>query len=217
MSALRFDAWRIAFFAAGVLILVGGPRHPRGAMVDMLQHHDWFMAHAIMVVALLALTIGLAMLARVPGLSGNLRRWTNIAAVGAALEAIEMIVHTAASADAANLAAGQSTPILSTHLNMALLIYPLFGVAIAVFMIKGMRERAVGSPWIIWLGVIAAVCHALVMPLVYIFEVWWAPILFPTIMLLGLWLVLSAVWPARVALADRLKPVPSELPAAPAH
>ncbi|MDQ3171156.1 MAG: hypothetical protein M3Q55_13545 [Acidobacteriota bacterium] len=209
MSAFRFDAWRVAFFAAGALILTGAPRHPRGAMADMLAHHDWFMAHAILVVAYLVLVIGFVMFARVPGLSDNLRRWTRFAAVGAALEAVEMAVHTAASVDAANLAAGHATPVLSTHLNMALVIYPLFGIVLAVFMIKGMRERAIGSPWIVWLGLIAAVTHALVMPLVYLFEVWWAPIFFPMIMLLGLWLVLSAVWLTRVAVTDRLKPVPT--------
>ncbi len=209
MSALRFDAWRVAFFAAGALILAGAPRHPRGTMVEMLAHHDWFMAHALMVAAYLALVIGLVMFVRVPGLSGNLRRWTQLAAAGAGLEALEMTVHMAASVDAANLAAGLSTPVLSTHLIMALLIYPVFGTVISVFMIKGMRERAVGSPWIVWPGLIAAVGHVLVMPLVYLLEIWWAPIMFPMIMGLGLWLVLAALWPSRAGHADRLKPVPT--------
>ncbi len=209
MSALRVDAWRVAFFAAGALILAAAPRHPGGEMADMLAHPDWFMAHALMVAAYLALVTGLAMFARVPGFSGNLRRWTQLAAVGAGLEALEMTVHAAASVDAANLAAGLSTPVLSTHLIMALLIYPLFGTAIAVFMIKGMRERAVGSPWIVWLGLIAAVGHVLVMPLVYLLEIWWAPIMFPMIMGLGLWLVLSALWPSRADQTDRLKPIPT--------
>jgi hypothetical protein len=172
-------------------------------MAEMLAHHDWFMAHAILVVAYVALVAGLVMFARVPGRSGNLRFWARAAAACAALEALEMAVHTAASVDAANLVAGHATPVLSTHLVMALLIYPVFGTVMAVLMIKGMRERAVGSPWIVWLGLIGAVTHALVMPLVYVFEVWWAPILFPMILGLGLWLVLSALWPPRAAALAR--------------
>lgn len=199
MPAFRIDAWRVAFFAAGALILAGAPRHPRGTMEEMLVHHDWFIAHATMVVAFVALAAGLVMFSRLPGLSGSLRLWTRLSAVGAALEALEMTVHTAASVDAANLIAGHGTPVLTTHLNMALVIYPLFGMAIAVFMIKGMQERVVGSPWIVWLGLIGAVTHVLVMPLVYVFEIWWSPILFPMILALALWLVFSAVWPARVA------------------
>lgn len=209
MSAFRVDGWRVAFFAAGILILAGAPRHPRGTMVEMLAHHDWFLAHTLMVAAYLALVAGLVLFARVPGLSGNLRLWTRLAAGAAALEALEMTVHTAASVDAANLAAGLPTPVLTTHLTMALLIYPLFGATIAVFMVKGMRERAVGSPWIVWLGLIAAITHALVMPLVFPLQMGWAGIFFPMILGLGLWLVLSALWPARVAQTDRLTPVPT--------
>lgn len=199
MTAFRFDAWRASFLAAGVLILAGAPRHPRGTMAQMLAHQDWFIAHAMMVAAYVALTAGLVLFARVPGLSATARRWSRLAAAAAALETVEMAVHTAASVDAANLVAGHATPVLTTHLWMALTIYPLFGIAIAVFMIKGMRERTVGSPWIIWLGLIGAVSHALVMSLVMLLEIPWAPILFPMILGLGLWLVLAALWPARAA------------------
>jgi hypothetical protein len=174
-------------------------------MAEMLVHHDWFIAHATLVAAYVTLVAGLVLFARTPGLSDSLRLWARLAAGGAALEALEMAVHTAASVDAANLAAGLPTPVLTTHLNMALVIYPLFGTAMAVFMIKGMRERAVGSPWIVWLGLLTAVTHSIVMALVYLLEIWWAGIFFPMIMGLGLWLVLSALWPARAA--DRLKPV----------
>ena len=208
MSAFRFDAWRVAFFAAGALILAGAPRHPRGTMAEMLVHHDWFMAHTLMVAAYVALVIGLVLFARVPGLSDNLRLWTRLAAGGAALEALEMTVHTAASADAANLVAGLATPVLTTHLIMALVIYPLFGTAIGAFMVKGMRERAVGSPWIVWLGLITAVTHSIVMPLVYLLEIWWAGIFFPMILGLGLWLILSALWPARAGATERLAAQP---------
>ena len=197
--AARFDPWRAAFLAAGLLILAGAPRHPRGTMAQMLAHQDWFIAHAAMVAAYVALTAGLVLFGRGDGRSAGLRRWSFLAAAAAALETVEMAVHTAASVDAANLVAGHATPVLTTHLWMALTIYPLFGIAVAVFMVKGMRERTVGSPWIVWLGLIGAVSHALVMPLVMLLEIPWAPILFPMILGLGLWLVLAALWPARAA------------------
>lgn len=37
------------------------------------------------------------------------------------------------------------------------------------------------------------------MSLVMLLEIPWAPILFPMILSLGLWLVLAALWPARAA------------------
>jgi membrane protein implicated in regulation of membrane protease activity len=60
-----------------------------------------------------------------------------------------------------------------------------------------MRERSLGSYWIGWLGMIGAAAHALAAPLVVALEVEWAGILFPFIMLVALWALSAAVWPAR--------------------
>jgi len=55
---------------------------------------------------------------------------TVVAIGGVALEAVEMAFHTVAAVDHANLVAGRPTPVLTTHLWMAVAIYPLFGVAV---------------------------------------------------------------------------------------
>src|SRR6188508_2281002 len=119
-------AWRLLFAAAAVLMLAGGPRHPGGSMLEMLEHHDWFMAHALVTLGYGAMVAGLVVFSRTDANTPALRRWTRLAIVATALQTVEMVVHTAAMVDAPHLAAGHSTPVLTTHLAMSMLFYPLF-------------------------------------------------------------------------------------------
>ena len=52
-----------------------------------------------------------------------------------------MALHTAAALDHANLMAGRATPILSTHLTLAIVAYPVFAATIIGF-IGRQRPRA---------------------------------------------------------------------------
>jgi membrane protein implicated in regulation of membrane protease activity len=64
--------------------------------------------------------------------------------------------------------------------------------------LMGQRERTLGSPWISWLGLVAAVAHGSVMWLVVVFQVNGAGILFPIYALtLSLWFILAGMWPNR--------------------
>ena len=112
-----------------------------------------------------------------------------------ALQTVEMAVHTAAMVDAGHLAAGHATPVLTTHLAMSMVFYPLFGIATAAFFIKGMRERAIGSPWIVWIGVIGTVANGIAPILVGLFGWTEARILFAFMVGIAIWLLLAAVWP----------------------
>ena len=199
MTATRFDSWRAAFLAGGALIIVGGWNHPRGAMVDMLAHHDWLWSHVLFTLGVVALLAGLVAFRRTAVMGPSLSRWTRYAIWLTALQTFEAVMHTVAMVDAANLAAGRSTPVLMAHLWLAIAIYPIFGAAIIGFIVAAMRECAAGSPWIGWLGILGAAAHGLSAPLTLILEIPWAPILFPMVMLLALWMVLVAVWPARSA------------------
>src|SRR5688572_16605842 len=108
--------WRVLFAAAGILMLAGGPRHPGGSMLEMLRHHDWFMAHALVTVGYAAMVAGLVAFSRSEANTPAMTRSTRWAIAGTALQTVEMAVHTAAMVDAGNLAAGHATPVLSTHL-----------------------------------------------------------------------------------------------------
>lgn len=199
MRASRFGgwSWRLAFLAAGVLIAAGGSQHPRDpTMAEMLANPSWTMSHVVVTAGFAALLAGLWCFRR--GAGAGLRRAATIALAGTALQAIEMVVHTAAVVDHGHLVAGQPTPVLSTHLAMAVALYPVFALTLIQFIVAGTRQRMVGSPWIAWLGIIGAAAHGLSAPLVAGLGITGARILFPMLLLFALWLVLAAVWPARV-------------------
>lgn len=202
----RFDMWRLGFVAAAVLILVGGPRHPAGTMVEMLGHPDWTFAHVLMLGGFVALGLALLALGRDPTLTPPVRRALRWAIIGTAVQVVEMVLHTLAAVDHANLMAGRPTPILSTHLALAVVAYPFFAATIIVFIVATTRARALGSPFIAWLGVIGALGHGLAAPLTVITTLTWARSLFPLLVLLALWMLLAALWPRRAPapLADPL-------------
>lgn len=201
-------SWRVLFALGGVLIFIGGPMHPGGTMAEMLAHEDWFMSHALMTVAFAAMTAGLVIFAR-EAAAPRLARWTRFAIAGTAIQALEMAVHTAAYVDHANLVAGAPTPVLTTHLWMSILLSPLFGLAVAGFIIVAARERAIGSLWIAWLGVLGVLAYGVAATLIAILGAEWPRILFPAIIGLSIWLVLAAIWPSSALRASPSAPRPS--------
>jgi hypothetical protein len=52
-----------------------------------------------------------------------------------------------------------------------------------------------GSPWIGWLGIAGAVANGQAPPLVILFKIEGARILFPLLLLFALWLILAGLWP----------------------
>ena len=199
--------WRFLFAAAGVLMAVGGPRHPGGTMLEMLRHPDWFMAHALVTLGYAAMAVGLVAFSHTEANTPAMRRWTRFAIVATALQTVEMAVHTAAMVDASHLAAGHATPVLTTHLAMSMLFYPLFGLASAAFFINGMRARAIGSPWIVWIGVIGTLANGLAPILVGLVGWQEARVLFVFMIGIAIWLLLAAVWPTSALRASAGRPV----------
>lgn len=189
--------WRGLFLAGGALILIGGPRHPGGTMAEMLAHPDWLMAHVLVTGGFAAMLGGLLLFGRQAGLTERLRKVTRYAAIATALQTFEGVMHTASMADAGHLVAGHSTPILTTHLVLAVILYPVFAAGMIAFILAGVRERAVGSRWIAWLGILGAAAHGLSAPLAVGLAMEGARILFPMIIGLALWFVLAAVIPTR--------------------
>jgi hypothetical protein len=186
MSRLRFGLWRVFFALSALFILAGGPQHPGGTMAEMLAHPKWVPSHALMLAGFLALLAGLILYQRGVALPERTRKWVRLAAIGTALQAVEMAFHTAASVDHANLMAGRATPVLTTHLWLSVVLYPVFALTVIGLIVAGVRDRALGSPWIAWLGILGALAHGAAAPLVILFEVPWARILFPFLVLLAL-------------------------------
>ncbi len=91
--------------------------------------------------------------------------------IGTALQVIEMVMHTVSVVDHANLVAGRATPVLTTHLGLAVVFYPIFAVTIVGLILAGMRDRSLGSPWIGWLGILGVAAHGAAAPLVILFKI----------------------------------------------
>ena len=178
-------------------------------MAEMLANPSWVPSHALMLVGFVSFFFGLASYYRsaAPGSSARLRRWLLLAMCGTALQVVEMALHTAAYVDAANLVAGRSTPVLTTHLVMTPLFYPIFGVTVAGFVIVASGDRAIGSPWIGWLGVLGVLAHGAAGVLVPVFNVEWARVLFPMIVAFAVWAVIAGLWPSRAHTSSTVQPV----------
>lgn len=199
--------WRLGFLAAGILILIGGPRHPGGTMSEMLANPDWVPSHLLITAGFVALGLGLVLYRRSVPLPERSHRWAGIALWGTVLQAIEMALHTAASVDHANLVAGRATPVLNAHLSLAVVAYPAFGATFIGFLVATARDRALASPWIAWLGILGAAAHGAAAPLTILFDLEWTRVLFPLLIALAVWLVAAAVWPLR---ADAGNPLSEE-------
>jgi hypothetical protein len=201
LTTSRFSPWRILFVLASLLLLAGGPQHPGGTMAEMLAHPKWFASHALVTAGFAAMLLGLVLFRRSITLPERSARWLRLALVGTALQVIEMFFHTGASVDHANLMAGRSTPILTTHLVLSALCYPIFAVTVAGFIWAAARDRVLGSHWISWLGILGVVGHGAAAPLVVVGGFIGARVLFMTMMLAALWLLLAAFWPVRLRAA----------------
>jgi hypothetical protein len=192
MNARSGIGWRICLVVAASGLLIGGSLHPGGTMADMLAHPDWLLSHMLQLVGLIAMAAGLWAFAAAVPLPARSRRWCRLAIGGTILQAIEMAVHTAAMVDHHNLVSGASTPILTTHLVMSVTLYPVFALALTGFIVAAARDRVLG-----WragvLGIAGAIGQGLSAPLVVGLNIMAARVLFPTIVLVALWLLIVAV------------------------
>ena len=198
--------WRVCFVLSAIFMGIGGPMHPDGTMAEMLASPVWFAGHAWVCAAFVALLVGLVLYGRAVVFPARTRRWLQIAIVVTALQAIEMAVHAAAYVDLQNLLAGRSTPVLSTHLMMTVIIYPIFGVLMSGFIIVAARERALGALWMGWIGVIGALAHGAAGLLVVGFNSEVARLGFPLIMLVMIWALIAALMPRRALASMSTQP-----------
>ena len=197
MKLFTSGLWRVFFVLSALFLLVGGPRHPGGTMAEMLAHPDWVPSHGLTLVGFVSLLAGLILYQRRVSLPDGTQTWARLAVLGTALQVIEMVFHTAASIDQLNLVAGKATPVLTTHLWLSVLLYPIFGVTLVGLIVAGVRDRVLGSIWIAWLGILGVVGHGLAAPLVVLLHAEWARKLFPLLVLFALWTLLAGLWPIR--------------------
>jgi hypothetical protein len=185
--------WRTCFVAAGALIAIGGPMHPKGTTEQMLANPAWIPGHLLVLGGFVSLLAGLILYRRSEAVTPATRRALRIAAVGTLLQVIEMAFHAAAAVDHDHLVAGHATPILTTHLTLALFCYPAFAASMIWLIVTGVRERSIGSKWTAPLGVIGAVAHGMAPPLVVGLDMSSASVLFPMLILLAVWMIATGL------------------------
>jgi hypothetical protein len=190
--------WRILFAAGGVIMAAGGPLHPRGeTMHSMLIDPNWFPSHMAQLVGFGLMTLGMMRFRRVLPHSPAVRRWSGLAALGLALQTVEMAFHLASMVDAEKLAAGLATPVLSTHIVLALTIYPLLAILMSGLIVVAARTRELGTPLLAPLGIAGLVAQAIAVVLVAGFDMQAARIGFPMVMLFAIWTVVVSLMPSR--------------------
>lgn len=196
--------WRALFVVGGLFYFVGAFFHPRGmSMSEMLVDAAWVPSHSAVLVGFILITLGLAHFRHTVPVSSAMNRWLTATFVLAIFQIIEMGLHTLAYVDAGALShgdfhGGMSTPVLTTHIWLSTLAFTPFAVAFLGLIWRGMKERVLGSSWILWLGVIGALAYGSVMWFVLIFEVPGSGILFPIAHLaVPLWFILAGLWPSR--------------------
>ena len=156
---------------------VGGNLHPeapeglsfRDNLVAMMDDGAWVPGHAIATVGLALIAAGL-LVARRNGAWPAAARLLPFAALAAAAYALEMAVHTAAVVDQDRLAEGGIGIVAGTHLALAVLTSPVFGLATVALAVRLVRTWAVPLRPFALLGVIGGVATTLAAPLTVGFQ-----------------------------------------------
>lgn len=182
---------------------MGGPLHPRSdptlsfnaSTALMLADPHWPIAHALMLAGDVCVLLALIGLRRRTDLPAGLQRALRVAVVGASLAVVEMAFHLAAVVDRATLVAGAATPVLTIHLSLAVVAYPVFGLSMAAVALLGARKRAIGGATIAGLGILGGLMDAVSAPIVVLTRDQHYTWLFMGLVPLALWMGLAAIWP----------------------
>ena len=196
MNTLRDHAWRLALVCSAVTLVLGGRMHPsadaedplREELAHMTADDSWVPGHTLIVVSTILLAIGLWSAYRRRVWPVGVRRALLLGAIAVSLYVVETFAHLGAVLDSDALAAGHAAPIAMTHVGLSSVLYPVTGWAIA--MLAWSMARAWHGPrrYVVGIGVVAGLLHAMSVPLT---------IVMPDVELSGLFAgsaILIAVW-----------------------
>ena len=138
LRGFRREPWRLPLVASWLLMVIGGPMHPDAEAEDSLRQElatmtaddRWVPGHTLIAVATLLLAVGLWGAYR-SGAWPTARTALRWGAVAISLYVVETVMHLAAVVDSDALAAGESAPVAFGHIGLALVLYPVSGLAIA--------------------------------------------------------------------------------------
>ncbi|MCB0998109.1 MAG: alpha/beta hydrolase [Acidimicrobiales bacterium] len=175
---LRAASWRIPLVLAGVAMALGGSQHPEGdaeeslrdELATMTSSSTWVLSHTLLAIGAALLATGLVVASRTRTWPASTRPALRIATTAMSLYVVETVFHLASVVDADALADGRSAPVATTHIGLALLLYPISGLAFAWLNVRLLRV-AVPLPveFLGVVGVVAGLLHATSVPSTIIF------------------------------------------------
>lgn len=160
--------WWWVLAVAGLLLLIGGAAHPptdgsatyEHAVAEMLHDGTWPITHALVLVGMVTLALGLFRLRSTEGRawSGTVRGWTLALAWAAVLGVAEMIPHLFAYLQVDDFERTGTASLLTVHMAIQAVSNPLIGFSCAGLAIVSARRREFGNgPVVAVLAVVGGV------------------------------------------------------------
>jgi hypothetical protein len=167
--------WRPLLVAGGLCMALAGPLHPesdasgsmREELAEMTAGGTWVASHTGTALGTALLAAGLWEASRSGRWPAATHRALRIAAIAVSVYVLETVMHLAAVLDRDALAAGDAAPIAFTHLGLALVLYPISGVALAALALRLTGASRGGNRVLAAVGVVAGLLHAVSVPLTF--------------------------------------------------
>ena len=199
--------WPAVLFGVGGLVMaVGGSLHPHDAketltdtLVGLLSSPAWGTSHVLIIALVVA---GLAGARRERLFPDAVRGWLTVTTVCWAISVVELVPHLLAGSEHHALEAGESTPMLTTHLTLSVVTGPLLGLSTAALAVAvAVAARTVPAWLLAVVGAVGGVVFGAASPAVAITQNPALTTLFSADALVSVWLVGTAV---RILLAHRV-------------
>lgn len=168
MDLLTRHAWRLALVAGGLLTAFGGSMHPdadaalpmREELAVMTADPAWVPGHTLITVGTVLVVVGLLLLVRSGRWGRAVRLPLLVATVAMAAYAVETVMHLAAAVDSDALAHGDAAPVADAHIGLAMVLYPVSGIALARLSLALLREWRGPRRLLVVPGIVGGVVHA---------------------------------------------------------
>jgi hypothetical protein len=202
MNLLRNHAWRLALILSGGVMMIAGPMHPEAEATDSLReelatmtgHDNWVPGHTLIVLSATLLALGLWAAYRSRTWPTSTRRALKIAVVTASLYVVETVFHLASAVDHDALHAGEAAPVAFTHVGLAIVLYPVSGLAIAFLAFSLWRAWSLPKKLLALPGIVGGLAHALSVPLSLAFpDTEFTPVFAGSAMLIAVWSILTGL------------------------
>jgi cytochrome bd-type quinol oxidase subunit 2 len=198
-TASRDRAGHLFLVVGGAAFFIGGPLHPQGSdegdkteqLHSMLVDSAWYPAHLVALLGFACVAAGLLALGREQTLRDRLGRLLPISAWVAVAAAAGAVVHLFAATQAADVAQGDTTPLVAAFMGVETVLNPAWGLMIAALAVVGGLTRALGNRLVLPLGLLGGLAFAVATATIAFVDTF--DPLFPVAGLAGVWLVATGI------------------------